>query len=253
MIAESPFADLKGGKQENRSRYYFLTREDAQKVLDACPDAQWRLIFALCRFGGLRCPSEVLAIRRDDVDWERSRIRVRSPKTEHHQGKESRQVPIFPELRPYLEEAFEQAEPGTCHVITRYRDKNANLRTQLERIIVRAGLDPWPKLFQNLRSTRETELAREYPIHVVCDWIGNSELVAAKHYLQTTDEDFEKASRYVEDGMPKAVQKAVQTLHDIPRHRSPRKRKTLASPEKGKGCRVVYRCSVPPRGDELSA
>ena len=64
-----------------------------------------------------------------------------------------------------------------------------NLRTQLKRIIRRAGFTPWPKLFQNLRSTRETELTEQYPLHVVCAWIGNSQPVAAKHYLQVTDEE----------------------------------------------------------------
>ena len=33
--------------------------------------------------------------------------------------------------------------------------------------IKRAGLTPWPKLFQNLRSTRETELAETFPLHVM--------------------------------------------------------------------------------------
>ena len=51
------------------------------------------------------------------------------------------------------------------------------------------------KLFQNLRSTRETELAEDFPIHVVCRWIGNSQPVAAKYYLQLTDDHFEKAVR----------------------------------------------------------
>ena len=162
-------------------------------MLEACPDAEWRLLFALSRFGGLRCPSEHLALRRGDVDWEGNRITVRSPKTEHHAGGESRIIPIFPELRPYLEEAFDMAEPGTECVITRYRDTNMNLRTQLGRIIDRAGLDPWPKLFQNLRSTRETELAERFPMHVVCAWIGNSEQIAAKHYLQVTDEHYTQA------------------------------------------------------------
>ena len=60
----------------------------------------------------------------------------------------------------------------------------------MERIIRKADLKPWPKLFQNLRATRETELAEEFPIHVVCDWIGNTQAVATKHYLQTTDEHF---------------------------------------------------------------
>jgi hypothetical protein len=63
----------------------------------------------------------------------------------------------------------------------------------LERIIRRAGLGPWPKLFQNHRSTRETGLAETYPIQVVCDWIGNTAAVAAKHYLQVTDEYYSQA------------------------------------------------------------
>jgi hypothetical protein len=118
---------------------------------------------------------------------------VTSPKTEHHPGGESRLVPLFPELRPYLDESLEQAEPGTEYVIMRYRVTNMNLRTQLMRIIKRAGLKPWPKLFQNLRSTRQTELEENFPSHVVCAWIGNSEAVAKKHYLQVTDEHFKKA------------------------------------------------------------
>jgi len=43
---------------------------------------------------------------------------------------------------------------------------------------------------QNLRSSRETELAESYPLHVVTAWIGNSRAIAAKHYLQVREEDF---------------------------------------------------------------
>ena len=50
-------------------------------------------------------------------------------------------------------------------------------------------------MFQNLRSTRETELADDFPMHVVCQWIGNSQPIAAKHYLQVTDDHFSKAVR----------------------------------------------------------
>ncbi|MCX7428954.1 MAG: tyrosine-type recombinase/integrase [Planctomycetia bacterium] len=196
LIQENPFADMKGcAVKATTDRFYYVTREEADKVLAACPDAQWRLLFAsLSRFGGLRCPSEHLALRWGDVDWERNRITVHSPKTEHHEGRESRQIPIFSELRPYLEVVWEQAEPGTEYIVTRYRSGNANLRTQLERIIRRAGLEPWVKPFQNLRSTRETELAKEHPMHVVCSWIGNSSTVAARHYLQVRDEDFDRAA-----------------------------------------------------------
>ena len=30
-------------------------------------------------------------------------------------------------------------------------------------------------------------------MHVVCQWIGNSQPIAAKHYLQVTDDHFSKA------------------------------------------------------------
>jgi integrase len=194
LIGSNPFEDVKAPSQANDARQFFVTRETAAKILDACPDAEWRLLFALSRFGGLRCPSEHLLLTWADVDWERGRFRATSPKTEHHEGKAERWVPIFPELRPYLEEAFELAPEGAVHVINRYRDANQNLRTQLHRIIRRAGLEPWPKLFHNLRASRETELAAEYPLHVVCAWIGNSATIAQRHYLQVTDEDFRRAA-----------------------------------------------------------
>ena len=190
--SSNPFDGLAAEVKANPERFYFIKVGDAQKVLDACPDSQWRLIFALCRYGGLRCPSEVLSLRWTDVNWEKNLVRVPSPKTEHHAGGASRMIPLFPELLPYLRESFD-AEPGTEFVISKYRDTNTNLRSQLQRIILKAGLEAWPKLFQNLRSTRETELAEKFPMHVVCRWMGNSELVAAKHYLQLTDGHFERA------------------------------------------------------------
>jgi hypothetical protein len=122
------------------------------------------------------------------VDWERKRFCVNSPTTG------ARWVPIFPELAPYLEECFDRAEEGAVHVITRYRDANANLRTTFTKIIKRAGETPWPKLVHNLRASRETELAAQCPIHVVCQWIGNSPAIAAEHYLTVREDDYERAA-----------------------------------------------------------
>ena len=109
---------------------------------------------------------------------------------------------MFPELAGVLNEAYEAAfdqleDPSTVvsgPVVTRYRDASQNLRTTLEKIVKRAGLIPWPKPFQNLRATRETELMETYPSHVVVAWIGHSETVARKHYLQVTDANFEEAT-----------------------------------------------------------
>lgn len=194
LIDANPFDGIEGTTvKSNRSRDYFLTRADADAVLAACPDLEWKLIFSLSRYGGLRCPSEHLALTWGDIDWERGRIRVTSPKTEHHAGREERTIPLFPELRPLLSDAFDAALEGEAFIITRYRSATQNLRTQFQRIIRRAGLTPWPRLFHNLRATRQTELAATYPIHVVCRWIGNSEAVAQEHYLTVTDADFHRA------------------------------------------------------------
>ena len=61
------------------------------------------------------------------------------------------------------------------------------------RILKRAGLEPWPRLFHAMRASRETELVREHPIHVVTAWLGNTPQIAMKHYLMVTETDFSKA------------------------------------------------------------
>ena len=120
--------------------------------------------------------------------------------------------PCSPELQPYLQDVWDAIPEGTQaeYVITRDRDTNANLRTQLCRIIKRAGLKSWPKLFQNPRSTRQTELSNRFPAHVVCARLGNTEGVAKDHYLQVTDSHFAQAVQDAPTGSAEAAQNAAQ-------------------------------------------
>jgi integrase len=199
LLLRSPFSKVKAGTQKNPQRLRFVSRAVIDKAIAHAPDIEWKLIIAFARYGGVRVPSEILALRWNDVLWEQSKILIRASKTEHHVGKESRLIPLFPELKSYLLQAFEQAEDGAVYVITRYRNPSVNLRTQFLRILAKAGIEPWPKLFQNLRSSRQTELTEAWPAHVVCAWIGNSEVVARDHYLQITDEHFAKAAGGAEE------------------------------------------------------
>jgi integrase len=193
-IAKNPFAKLKAPKQVDSSRQEFVSHETIKRVIDAATDAEWRLIIALARFGGLRCPSEVLELQWQWVDWEHNRFKVFAPKQEHLETGGWRVVPLFQELRPYLAEAFEQAEPGATHVVTRYRDAGTNLRTQFMRIINRACVKPWGRLFHNLRSSRQTELTETFPAHVVAAWLGNTEKIASQHYLQVTEAHMQRGA-----------------------------------------------------------
>ncbi|MEM1099859.1 MAG: tyrosine-type recombinase/integrase [Planctomycetota bacterium] len=194
-VEANPFQGLPCTVRPNSKRSYFITTEEAEKVLAACPDDEWKLIFTLCRYGGLRCPSEILQLTWDDIDWQSQRFTVRSPKTEHHDGHDMRIVPLFPEVAQALHRVQNQSRPDSKDVITRYRLSNVNLRTQLNRIIRKAGMEPWPKLFQNLRSSCETELAERFPLHVVTAWLGNSVSVAQKHYLQVTEAHILEAAK----------------------------------------------------------
>ncbi len=202
LLSVSPFAGLKGGNEANPDRQRFVDRATVDRVLAACPDADWRLLFSLARFGGLRCPSEVLGLKWSDIDWDGGRLRIESSKTG------LRFCPMFPELRLALGESFEAAPDGAVYCVGRYRGAESNLRTQLGRIIEAAGVVPWVKPFVNLRSTRRTELQEKFPDHVVNKWLGHSGAVAAKHYLQVTEEHWGRA---IDSGVPIGVPIGVPT------------------------------------------
>jgi hypothetical protein len=52
----------------------------------------------------------------------------------------------------------------------------------------------WPRLFHSTRARRQTELQREFPLHLVCSWLGNSPRIAQQSYLLVTEDDFAKAT-----------------------------------------------------------
>jgi integrase len=109
LIPSSPFADLRAGSQSNPDRAFHVAPESIRAIMAACPDDQWRAVVALSRFAGLRCPSEIVALRWGDVNWERGRLMVRSPKTAGHEGHAVRVVPIAPELRSILQDLLDHA------------------------------------------------------------------------------------------------------------------------------------------------
>jgi hypothetical protein len=51
-----------------------------------------------------------------------------------------------------------------------------------------------PRLFDAMRTSRQTELQCEFPLHVVCSWLGNSPRIVQQSYLLVTEEDFSKAA-----------------------------------------------------------
>ena len=86
-----------------------------------------------------------------------------------------------------------------------------NLRTAFEQTVLRKGLEPWPRLFRAMRVSCESDLAREYPITAVCKWIGNTVAIAARHYVQVTDDDFRRAFGAVQQAAQSPAQQTPGT------------------------------------------
>lgn len=61
-------------------------------------------------------------------------------------------------------------------------------------------LEPWPKLWVNLRASCRTDVEEEFPTHVCNAWLGHSKAVADKHYLRVKPEYIAKANG--ESGTP---------------------------------------------------
>lgn len=199
LIDNNPFTTIKVDTRSDQSKNRFIDLQATMAVLEACPDQEWRAIVALARFGGVRVPSEILPLRWSDINWERNRVLIHSPKTARHR-KGQRIIPLWPELETELDALFSIMAPGTdcaadSYVIQSYRYSSGNFRTQLHRIACNAGVEKWPKPFIALRASRRTELERSgrFANHVLNAWFGHSRDIAEKHYLGVTEADYTAA------------------------------------------------------------
>jgi integrase len=172
LIQTNPFGEIKAGSQVNRERSFYVTEEAAQALIAASPSHAWRCTIALARFAGLRIPSELLALRWADIDFERRRMLVRSPKTQADAGQGERVVPIVPQLMAILTAAHLEA-PDSAQSVVHGLDRGTNLRTTFGRIQEKAKLAAWPRPFHNMRASCATDLVEIHPAHVVAAWMGH--------------------------------------------------------------------------------
>lgn len=213
-IPTNPFAGQTASTLENRDRDFYVSRAVTSRILNACPNAQWRLMVALWRYAGLR-KMEIYHLDWKDVVWESGRMLVTAPKTAHHEGYDERFVPIG-DVENWMKEPFQIASDGP--VITEYRG-NSNLDKPFKKILEKAGILPWPKLFQNLRASCETDwLDNGFASHVAAKWMGHSEVIQRKHYAQVDDHHFDLFNQQARKRpSEKADHNPAQTLHEMGR------------------------------------
>ena len=160
LIDENPFDGFAVAVHGNTKRQQFIPQETIRQALAVCTCPEMRCVIALSRFGGIRVPSELARLTWQDIDFEAGRMTVRAPKSERYEDGGIRFCPIFPELRPFLQVLHDRANPGidcgmSTPVINRWTSGTQNLRTEFERVLTKAGIKAWPKLYHNLRASRQ--------------------------------------------------------------------------------------------------
>lgn len=192
-ISSNPFDGVRTSADTPTDRLRFINRDTIAKLMDAA-DPEMRLLIALARYMGLRTPSETTPLEWGWINWEEGTLRVLDSKRRRHASKKWRFPPLFPEVQQLLWDAYNSPTADPVHIIKPCTVTDTALRNRLERLCLRCDILPWPKIWQNMRSTRETELVDSgIPIHVVCQWIGNSPAIALKHYLQVAKEHSQRA------------------------------------------------------------
>lgn len=191
-IRENPFGGLKGSTIRTDEKRVFVNREMFSRVLAEVRDPSRRLLLALARFAGIRMPSEAVGLKWSEVNRENGVFTVHSPKTARY-GKTERACPIFPELAPFFQEAWDALPYGAPDLIFPNLDAAQNLRTWLEKVQARAAVY-WPQPWQAMRRSRATELVTAYPNFLCCEWLGHSPDIADRFYRLQREEDIKRAT-----------------------------------------------------------
>ena len=185
LITINPFDRLKGNPPQPDKNWKYLTIEELDKLLNACPNWGWKLQIALCRLAGLR-RGEASSLTWADIDWQNHRLKVIAEKTSRQ-----RIVPLEPKLYELLLDAFAIAEEGQKRICP--ISKHGMWRN-FQVIRSRAGLPRWKDAFKVMRRNCETDWAQRYPQYAVSAWIGHGIEVSAKHYLQVPEELYDKVA-----------------------------------------------------------
>jgi integrase len=195
-IPNNPMADFAAPGRPSQPNYY-VTRDDLAALCQASDSRPWATLCNLCRLAGLR-RGEALAlpwqgeatdqqgvVREVGVDWDNQRLLLVSPKT-----RAFRQVPIEPALYERLCDDWQYASrvddliaPARFSNLVRVAKDNARA----------AGLEPWAKPYQAMRSSWENDLKQAgVPEATFASWLGHSMIVSRMHYTAPTDAEFER-------------------------------------------------------------
>lgn len=186
LISRSPARSIASSSLAS-DRGPALTDEHVRAINSAMDTQPWKALVGLCSYAGLR-RSEAFRVTWRDVDFDHGKIEVRNPDPYAGTKHRARTVRLDPTLADIL-------YPMRCNPDAPVVDMPANnLERDLRKKLDSAGVESeYGKPFHALRAWRATSWRRSFPAHVVNAWLGHSESVANRHYVDVEE-------RYYQDG-----------------------------------------------------
>lgn len=188
-LRENPLASESCGTVKARKNWRTVTEEELGRIMDKCPTTGWKMLFALCRYAGLR-QQEAVRLTWEDIEWgdERPYLTVHVPPDARGNAQADttkwhhRRTLIEPRLMTLLTAAHCSDDPGNgpCHGVPPVPDRVSAYATL---ICLRAGM-VYAKPLHTLRKNLETEWFAKYPAPEVAAMLGHSMDVAMGHYFK---------------------------------------------------------------------
>jgi integrase len=165
------FADLELGSDSRDVTIPFFTRAQASRIIDAAKEP-YKSLFTVAWTTGLRA-GEILALHRDDVDFDRKTIRVnksaddrtreiRQPKTKNSVAMLPMPSALESRLRDYLDHHWKPNAPGLLfpnRACTRPRKRESVVQYALKPLVKKLGIPEHRAGLHAFRHGLATELA----------------------------------------------------------------------------------------------
>ena len=157
-----------------------LTASEVRRILNACPNAKHRMMFALGYGCGLRV-SELVSLSLSDIDSERGLLRI-----EQGKGAKDRLVPLSNTLLHQLRDYWRSYRPFDCLFPSRTLTQRLSITSTQKAFSaakVRAGVDKIGGIHSLRHAYATHQLEAGLPVHRLQRLLGHRDLHSTLRYV----------------------------------------------------------------------